>query len=183
MPTPQEIVAQKEARKKARQAAKRLPPPTVSREALRKLEIFDGVPDAALSVLVAKAEGAVLGRDDMLATPQERVQDPYLNFIVAGQVGCGEWTEEAQKAVGAKAKAELFKKVGQTIAVFAYGDFYADDFANKAGGLCLYAITEVQVVRVRASDAAARGRCVAAQAGSAGRGRHALRRVRQRGRR
>lgn len=155
MPTPQEIVAQKEARKKARQAAKRLPPPTVSPDAIRKLEIFDGVPDAALSTLIAKAQGAVLNRDDMLATPQQPVSDPYLNFIVAGQVGCGEWTEEAQKAVGAKAKAELFKKVGQTIAVFAYGDFFADDFAKKAGGLCLYAITEVQVVRVRASDAAA----------------------------
>jgi Fe-S-cluster-containing hydrogenase component 2 len=155
MPTPQEIVAQKEARKKARQAAKRLPPPTVSVDTLRKLELFAGVPDSQMRALMAKAEGAVLKRDDMLSTPSDKVADPHLNFIIAGQVGCGEWTEEAQKSVGKKAKAELFKKVGQTVAVFAYGDFYTDDFAQQAAGLCLYAITETQVVRIKTSDAMA----------------------------
>jgi Fe-S-cluster-containing hydrogenase component 2 len=155
MATPQDVMDAKEARKKARLAAKRLPPPTVSKDALRRLELFDGVPESTMTALLAKAEGVVLERDAMLAVPNEPVKDPYLNFIVAGQVGCGEWTEAAQKAVGAKAKAELFKKVGQTIAVFAYGDFYADDFAREAGGLCLYAITECQAVRVRTSDAVA----------------------------
>jgi Fe-S-cluster-containing hydrogenase component 2 len=152
MPTPEQIKAQKDARKKARQAAKRLPPPKVAADALRRLELFDGVPQKALDEFCAVAEGTVLGRDDMLVTPSDNVADPYLNFIVAGQVGCGEWTDEAQKSVGKKAKAELFKKVGQTIAVFAYGDFYADDFGQKSG-LCLYAITETQVVRVKASAA------------------------------
>lgn len=149
--TPADILAQKEARKKARQAAKRLPPPTVSPDALKHLELFDGAPDKALEAILAKADGIVLQRDAMLATPDTKVADPYVNFIVAGQVGCGEHTAEAEKALGAKAKVEIFKKVGQTIAVFAYGDFYADDFAKNAGGLCLYAITEAQVVRIRTS--------------------------------
>ncbi|MFZ9889363.1 MAG: hypothetical protein ACO3JL_17860, partial [Myxococcota bacterium] len=152
MSTTQNVIAEKEARKKARQAAKRLPAPTISPESLRKLPLFDGIPENALKALLAVAQTAVLQRDEMLVTPQSPVANPYLNFVVAGQVGCGEWTEEAQKSVGAKAKAELFKKVGQTVAVFGHGDFYADDFAKRAGGLCLYAITEAQVVRMRTSD-------------------------------
>lgn len=149
-----DILAQKEARKKARQAAKRLPPPTVSPDAIARLELFEGLPSAVLETLQSKAEGLVLQRDSMVATPSSAPSDPYLNLIVAGQVGCGEHTPEAEKALGAKAKVEIFKKVGQTIAVFAYGDFYADDFAKNAGGLCLYAITEVQLVRIRTSDLA-----------------------------
>lgn len=152
MSTTQNLVPDKEARKKARQAAKRLPAPTISAEALRKVPLFDGIPDNAFRALLAVAQTAVLHRDEMLVTPHSAGADPYLNFLVAGQVGCGEWTEDAQKAVGAKAKAELYKKVGQTIAVFGHGDFYADDFAKRSGGLCLYAITEAQVVRVRSSD-------------------------------
>lgn len=150
--TTADLQAQKEARKKARMAAKRLPPPTASPSAIQQLDLFRNIPRDALAAIESRAAGHAIERDTLIAKPGAAIADPYLNFIVAGQIGCGEHTEAAEKAVGAKAKAEIFKKVGQTLAVLAAGDFFADDFANKAGTLCLYAITEVQVVRVRASE-------------------------------
>ena len=105
-----------------------------------------------MEALYEKAEGLTLGRDDMLTRPGDVVKEVWVNFIVAGQVGVAEHTEAAEKAVGMKAKAELFKKVGQTIAVLARGDFWSDDFAKSAGGLCLYSIVETQVVRIRSTD-------------------------------
>jgi Fe-S-cluster-containing hydrogenase component 2 len=135
-------------------AAKRLPPPKVPAESIRKLEIFNGVPKAAMDAFIAKCEGVVLARDEMVTKPEARNPDPYLNFVVAGQVGCGEFTPEAGKAEGMAKKKEIFKKVGQTLAVFAYGDFFADNFGADAD-LCLYAIVETQVVRVKQSEAEA----------------------------
>ena len=134
-------------------AAKKLPPPVVATDQLRKLEIFEGVPPKSMDALVAAAEGVVLNRDDMLQKPgKAREKDPYLNFVLAGQVGVAEFTEEAGKAELMAKKKEIFKKVGQTLAVFAYGDFYSDDFAVEAD-LCLYAIVETQVIRIRRSKA------------------------------
>lgn len=144
--------AQKAAKKKERMAAKKLPPPTPSPRLLSTVTLFDGVPKKAMDAIYEKAEGKTLLRDDMLTKPGDTPDEIWVNFIVAGQVGVGEHTEAAQKAVGMKAKAELFKKVGQTIAVLARGDFWSDDFSKNAGGLCLYSIVETQVIRIKAKD-------------------------------
>ena len=134
-------------------AAKKLPPPIVPTDTLKDLKIFQGVPEAVMAALSSAAETVVLDRDAMLFVPGQTQPDPdpYVNFVVAGQVGCGEFTEEAQKAAKKAKKKEIFKMVGQTISVFAFGDFYADDFGKSAGDLCLYAIVESQIVRIRTS--------------------------------
>jgi len=144
--------AEREARKKARQAAKNLPPPPPDTRALSQLAVFDGVSAKVMAELEAAAEPKTLLRDAMLFEPgMKRAGDAYMNFVVAGQVGVGEHTEEAHAAIGAKAKAEIFKKVGQTLAVLAHGDFWSDELGDKAAGLCLYAITETQVIRIKVS--------------------------------
>ncbi len=134
-------------------AAKKLPPPPVSPRALRTLPVFDGVSSKVMEKLEAVAAPHIVERDSMLFEPgQAPTGDTYVNFVIAGQVGVGEHTEEAHKSIGKKAKAELFKKVGQTWAVFAAGDYWSDEFARVAGQLCMYGITETQVLRIKQAD-------------------------------
>mgnify|MGYP000754528466 CR=1 FL=1 len=143
----------KAAQKKARMAAKKLPPPTPEPKLLKTVPLFDGAGQKLMDALIAKGEGKTFGRDDMVQAPGQAVgPDVYVNFILAGQFGVGEHTEQAQKAVGMKAKAEVFKKVGQTTAVFGAGDFFTDDFANDDNQLCVYSITEAQVIRIKRND-------------------------------
>ncbi len=152
MATAAELAA-KEAKKKARMAAKNVPPPKASLSSLAELPLFEGAPKKLVDEILAKAEAVTLTRDQMLSEPGARsVAASYVQFIVAGQVGIGEHTEEASKAKGAAAKKEIFKKVGRTLAVMAKGDFWSDDIAKAGAGLCLYAITECQVIRVPAAD-------------------------------
>ena len=152
-PPPQLSPAEKAARKKARMAAKKLPPPVPQPRALRTLDLFDGISGKIMDALAEVGQGHTFGRDDMLLKPGDKAEaDPWVNFIITGQVGIAEHTPEAQKAVGAKAKAEIFKKVGDTVMVLAHGDFWSDDFAKSSGELCLYSIVETQVVRIRTSD-------------------------------
>ncbi len=139
--------------KKQRMAAKKLPPPRAPAAALRTLEVFDGVSAKIMAELEAIAEPEILDRDAMLFQPGDKAPaETAMVFLITGQVGIGEHTEEAKKSVGKKAKAELFKKVGQTLAVFGHGDFWSDDFAAQAGDLCMYAITECQVLKIKSSQ-------------------------------
>jgi Fe-S-cluster-containing hydrogenase component 2 len=149
-----ELKAEKAAKKKARLAAKKLPPPTVPAKSLITLELFEATPQKVLDQLIARAEPITYQRDQMIVAPGMAAADPYFQFVVSGQVGCGEYTDDAGNAVGTKVKAEIFKKVGQTLAVFAHNDFFVDDMAKLSSGLCLYAITEAQVIRIKAAEVA-----------------------------
>ncbi|MCP4500194.1 MAG: hypothetical protein GY822_09570 [Deltaproteobacteria bacterium] len=151
-PSPQNAQA-KAAQKKARMAAKKLPPPVPEAHLFRTLPLFDGVSNKWMDAVIEKAEGKTYLRDEMVQAPGAlHAGEVCLNFVVAGQFGVGEHTAEAQKAVGMKAKAEVFKKVGQTTAVFGTGDFFADDFAENDANLCIYSITEAQVLRISLAD-------------------------------
>jgi len=147
--------AQKAAKKKQRMAAKKLPAPPPPVRSLRRLDVFEGVSAKVMEALETKAIPATITRDAMLFEPgAPAASEQFMHFVIAGQVGVGEHTEEAHKAIGKKAKAELFKKVGQTWAVFAAGDFWSDGFCAVAGDLCMYAITETQTIKVKSSDIA-----------------------------
>ena len=147
--------AQKLAEKKAKLAAKSIkaPPPPVT--ALRKLAVFADAPEALLKALEGLASGEVLERDVLyLGTDAAGRPEPMLHFVVAGQIGVGEGNRDnAIAASKKKAKAEVFKEVGRTLAVFGAGDFFADDITAVAGGLLVYAITEAQVIKVPARAA------------------------------
>ena len=129
--------AQKLAEKKAKLAAKSIkaPPPPVT--ALRKLAVFADAPEALLKALEGLASGEVLERDVLyLGTDAASRPEPMLHFVVAGQVGVGEGNRDnAIAASKKKAKAEVLKEVGRTLAVFGAGDFFADDITAVAGGL------------------------------------------------
>lgn len=153
MATAAELAA-KEAKKKARMAAKNVPPPTVPASALAELALFEGAPKKVVDEIVAVAQSVVLKRDQMILEPGAKNPVSYVSFVVTGQIGVGEHTEEAAKAKTAAAKSEIFKKVGRTLAVMAKGDYWTDDLAKVGAGLCLYAITECQVIRVPAADLA-----------------------------
>lgn len=130
-------------------AAKKLPPPPAPAKALRGLPVFEGVSSKIMAQLEQACEPFLVQRDAMIMEPGGTAPaERFVNFIIAGQVGVGEHTEEAHKSIGKKAKAELFKKVGQTWAVLATGDFWSDDFYQAPGNLCMYGITETQILRV-----------------------------------
>lgn len=141
--------AAKLAEKKAKLAARNIKPPPPPPSELARLPLFAGAPPALMEQLQAAAQGAVLERD-VLYLGGETAPDhaPSLHFVVAGQVGVAEANPDALVAAKKKTKAEVFKAVGQTLAVFGRGDFFADDITLMGNGLQLYAITEVQVVRV-----------------------------------
>ena len=143
--------AEKAARKKARKAAKSRPPPKVPVSALRELALFNGVSTRILDQIEARSEAEIINRDVFIAGSDQgqSTDNLFFHFVISGQVGLGEMTEQAGKASKAKAKAEIFKKVGQTYGVLTEGDFFSDNFASANGGLCLYTITEVHAVRIR----------------------------------
>src|SRR5690349_21851693 len=120
--------AQKLAEKKAKLAAKAIKPPPPPVTALRKLGLFDDAPEPLLAALQGMAQGEVLERDVLYLGGDGAAgsKDPMLHFVVAGQVGVGEGNRDnAIAASKKKAKAEVFKEVGRTLAVFGAGDFFS----------------------------------------------------------
>ncbi|MEW5852041.1 MAG: hypothetical protein AB2A00_24850 [Myxococcota bacterium] len=147
--------AAKLAEKKAKLAAKNIKAPPPPASALRRLPLFQDAPDEVLKIFEATAKGEVVERDVLfLGGDAPKAPEPSLNFVVAGQVGVAVGTEDGLAASKKKVKAETFKAEGQTLAVFGAGDFFADDITAAAGGLHVYAITEVQLIRVPARRAA-----------------------------
>lgn len=144
-----DLKAQKLAEKKARLAAKNIKAPPPSPSVLAELAVFEGAPAAFLKGVEAVGQGHILERDVLyLGGDSKPEHEPSLHFVVAGQVGVAESTPDALAASKRKSKAETFKAVGRTLAVFGRGDFFADDITLLGNGLQLYAITEVQLIRV-----------------------------------
>src|SRR5437870_191121 len=115
--------AAKLAEKKAKLAAKSIkaPPPPVSM--LRKLAVFEDAPNALLVALEGMATAEVLEQDVLyLGGEAPKPTQATLHFVVAGQVGVGQGSVDSVAAAKKKAKAEVFKSVAQTLAVFGNGD-------------------------------------------------------------
>src|SRR5688572_26275043 len=141
--------AAKLAAKKAKLAAKNIKAPPPPASALRTLHVFEDAPAELLKQFEASAKCEILERDVlMLGGDAAKPSELHLNFIIAGQVGAALGTEDAVAASKKKTKGETFKAEGQTLAVFGQGDFFADDITAAAAGLHIYAITEVQLIRV-----------------------------------
>jgi Fe-S-cluster-containing hydrogenase component 2/CRP-like cAMP-binding protein len=152
--TPTEKAAAKPGKKS--KAARNLKAPPPAAGMLRKLPLFQDAPASLLADLEKLATGVVLERDALILGGDAPPPDaPTLHFVIAGQVGVAQGQkEEALAAAKKKTKAETFKAVGTTLAVFGAGDFFADDVATLDGGLLVYAITEAQVLTVPARAAA-----------------------------
>ena len=132
-------------RKKRRQKAQ--PPPPLGSEAIRLHPLVKNLSDKALKALAARGEGVTFQRDELIFKQGDASKNAAIYFIIAGQVGCGSYTEAVSEAQKKKTKNELFKHVGQNYFVLGDGDVLFSELANVEVPLCLYGITEVQAIR------------------------------------